>query len=174
MLVSALGHRRFFPKYRFLPIAMPGSPFFFSRGSKLRARIRARLWIHSPKKGKGHAVHQRRDAKGTSRLISRNHQRIQTNTMMMLRFPTGVPKIPASRKKENSSRLGKTTANWNHRCRSSRSRGGNSRKASTRNPFATAGALLQAAEGVGSGLGLDLVPLIWPPLLPHLRLESGP
>ena len=80
-------------------------------GSIALTATKDRLWIHSPKKGKGQTVHQMREAKGTITLISRNHQRIQTKTTMMFLLPTGLPKTPASRNRRNKRRVGKMTAN---------------------------------------------------------------
>src|SRR6266540_7516739 len=139
----------------------PVADFFSVRGSKLRVRTRARRWIHSPKKGNGHTAHQRREAKGTMTLIRTNHHRIQTKTMMMFRLPTGVPKIPAARKRTNKIKFGSTTANWNHRCLTSHASGGMSWSTSisdARRPAAAIG--VHATEGAGSSSGFDAALLI--------------
>src|SRR5579871_959731 len=93
-----------------MPTLAPLAP-----GAAILGVVRDPRWIHSPKKGKGHMVHQALERKGTMSLIRRNHQKIQTKTIRMLRLPTGVPQTPAARKTRKRKRLGRTTANWNQR-----------------------------------------------------------
>ena len=57
-------------------------------------------------------MHQTREPKGTRKVMSTNHQRIQTKITMILRLPTGEPKMPASKKKTKSIRVGKMSRNW--------------------------------------------------------------
>ncbi len=59
-------------------------------------------------------MHQRRPPSGTRTVMSRNHHRIHTTVMMMLRLPMGDPTNPETKKKNRTSTLGTTTANWNH------------------------------------------------------------
>src|SRR5579884_691288 len=77
-------------------------------------------------------VHHRRDPNGTRTAMSANHQRIQMNTIMMLRLPTGEPKIPASRKIQNMIRFGMISIAGKLRSLTSRASHGAFAKRSTR------------------------------------------
>ncbi len=77
----------------------------------LRTPTRARRCTQSPKNGSGQTVHQMRDMNGTMRAMSKNHHRIQMNTMMILRLPTGDPMNPARMKIVKKKRFGTMTRN---------------------------------------------------------------
>jgi hypothetical protein len=99
-----------------------------------RTETRRRRASHSPAKGTGQAMHHTLPPAGTRTVMRRNHHRIQTIVTMMLRLPIGEPKKPATTKKKSTSRLGRTTANWNHRRVTSHRSPGSTRKRSIRRP----------------------------------------
>src|SRR5271157_2324089 len=82
----------------------------------------------------GQTVHQTREKKGTITLIKRNHQKIQTKTVMIFRFPMGVPQIPVAKKTRNRNKFGRITAGWNQRFFTSHFKGENTLKRSIRQP----------------------------------------
>ena len=56
-------------------------------------------------------MHQIRAPKGSSTVISRNHHRIQTKVIAMLRLPMGEPQKPAMTNSSKKPRPGSIKAN---------------------------------------------------------------